>query len=232
MTARGILLVASLTVTGIVVAAQSPAEREMLARIRAEGIERSQALPVFEMLTHEIGPRLTASPGQKRASEWVRSRSAAYGLSNARLEPWKFGRGWTLERLTVEMIEPRYLPLIAYADGWSAATAGEIVAAPVFVGGKTPDEAAGDAGATEGRNRHDAADAHQFRSARPAATERCGLRSGLRGLCDERWSRTEPGCGGRGQPASGQPGGSGAPPGRPPRRRFKRSCARRVPASS
>ncbi len=48
-------------------------------------------------------------------------------MTNVHLEPWKFGRGWTLERLTVEMIEPRYLPLIGYADGWSAATAGEIV---------------------------------------------------------------------------------------------------------
>ena len=63
-------------------------------------------------------------------------------MANARLEPWKFGRGWTLEKLTVEMIEPRYLPLIGYADGWSASTSGEIVAAPVFIGGKSPDEVA------------------------------------------------------------------------------------------
>jgi hypothetical protein len=40
------------------------------------------------------------------------------------------------------MIEPRYLPLIGYADGWSASTSGEIVAAPVWVAGKTPDEIA------------------------------------------------------------------------------------------
>jgi hypothetical protein len=38
------------------------------------------------------------------------------------------------------MIEPRYLPLIGYTDGWSASTAGEIVAAPMFVGGKSPPE--------------------------------------------------------------------------------------------
>jgi hypothetical protein len=140
MTIRSILSVVTVAVGGIVLSAQSPAERDALARIRAEGMERSQVLPVFEMLTQEIGPRLTASPAQKRASEWVRARLAGYGLSNARLEPWKFGRGWTLERLAVEMIEPRYLPLIAYADGWSAPTAGEIVAAPVFVGGRTADE--------------------------------------------------------------------------------------------
>src|SRR5688572_7226315 len=99
---------------GVGISGQSAAEREMLEGIRSEGMERSQVASVFEMLTNEIGPRLTASPAQKRASEFVRERLTAYGLSNARLGPWKFGRGWTLERLTVEMVEPRYFPLIGY----------------------------------------------------------------------------------------------------------------------
>ena len=30
------------------------------------------------------------------------------------------------------MVEPRYLPLLGYADGWSASTSGEIVGAPVL----------------------------------------------------------------------------------------------------
>jgi carboxypeptidase Q len=120
--------------------AQTPSDRDVLARIRAEGLERSQAGPVFDMLTVTIGPRLTASPAHKRAAEWARDRLTSQGLANARLEPWKFGRGWTLEKLTVEMVEPRYLPLIGYADGWSPSTNGEIVAAPVFIGGKSLDE--------------------------------------------------------------------------------------------
>jgi carboxypeptidase Q len=75
---------------------------------------------------------------------------AAYGLSNARLEPWKFGRGWTLEKLTVEMIEPRYLPLVGYADAWSASTPGEVVATPIFIGAKTPHEMAAMRGQLKG----------------------------------------------------------------------------------
>jgi hypothetical protein len=121
-----------------VVIAQS--DRDLLVRIRTEGLEHSQVVPVFDMLTVNIGPRLTASPAHKRAAEWARDRLASYGLENARLEPWKFGRGWTLEKLTVEMVEPRYLPLIGYADGWSSSTAGEIVAAPVFIGSRTSPE--------------------------------------------------------------------------------------------
>jgi carboxypeptidase Q len=122
----------------------------VLERIQDEGLKRSQVGPVFDMLTVTIGPRLTASPAHKRAAEWVRDRLAAYGLSNARLEPWKFGRGWTLEKLTVEMIEPRYLPLVGYADAWSASTPGEVVATPIFIGAKTPHEMAAMRGQLKG----------------------------------------------------------------------------------
>jgi carboxypeptidase Q len=120
----------------------APLDRASLAKLRQQAFENSQAAPVFEMLTTTIGPRLTASPAHKRAAEFARDRLASYGLQNARLEPWKFGRGWSLEKLTVEMIEPRYFPLLAYADGWSNSTPGEIVGAPVLVAGKTPEEIA------------------------------------------------------------------------------------------
>ncbi|HEX3702535.1 MAG TPA: M20/M25/M40 family metallo-hydrolase, partial [Vicinamibacterales bacterium] len=124
---------------GTVVSAQSGAD-PMLAKIRAEGLERSRVAPMFETLTVDIGPRLTASPAHKRAAEFMRDQLAAAGLSNVHLEPWHFGRGWTLEKLTVEMVEPRYLPLIGYADGWSPSTAGDIVAVPVQAGGKTAEQ--------------------------------------------------------------------------------------------
>jgi len=113
---------------------------DIAAKIKSEAIEHSQVVPVFEMFTVTIGPRLTASPAHKRAAEYARDRLASYGLANARLEPWQFGRGWTLEKLTIEMIEPRYQPLIGYADGWSASTNGDIAAAPIWIGGKSPEE--------------------------------------------------------------------------------------------
>ena len=128
----------------------SPLDRESLAKLKQEAFENSQAAPVFEMLTSSIGPRLTASPAHKRAAEYARDRLAGYGLENARLEPWKFGRGWSLEKLTVEMVEPRYFPLLGYADGWSPSTQGEIVAAPVLVAGKTPEQIVAMAAALKG----------------------------------------------------------------------------------
>ena len=56
-------------------------------------MERSQAAAVFNHLTIDIGPRLTASPAHKRAAEWTRDRLRSYGLANVHLEPWTFGRG-------------------------------------------------------------------------------------------------------------------------------------------
>jgi hypothetical protein len=123
-------------------AAASLASAQIAEQIKSEALNHSQVAPVFEMLTVNIGPRLTASPAHKRAAEYARDRLASYGLTNAHLEPWQFGRGWTLEKLTVEMTEPRYLPLIGYADGWSPSTSGELLAAPVWVAGKSPQEIA------------------------------------------------------------------------------------------
>jgi carboxypeptidase Q len=115
---------------------------DTLAKLRVEAMEHSQVVPVFDMFTVTIGPRLTASPAHKRAAEWTREWLASHGLENARLEPFQFGRSWTLEKLTIEMIEPRYMPLIGYADAWSPSTSGEIVAAPVSIAGKSPEEIA------------------------------------------------------------------------------------------
>lgn len=115
--------------------AQSSDDGAIFQKIRSEGAERSQVDTVFNKLTIAIGPRLTASPAYKQAADWTRSQLESYGLTNAHLEPWKFGRGWTMDKISVEMVEPRYQPLIAYADGWSASMPAEIEAAPVSLAG-------------------------------------------------------------------------------------------------
>src|SRR5580704_14765723 len=101
--------------SGTLAFGQAPVDRDTLAKIRAVAMERSQVERVFDEFTVSIGPRLTASPAHKRAAEFARERLASYGLENARLEPFHFGRGWTLEHLTIELTEPRYFPLIGYA---------------------------------------------------------------------------------------------------------------------
>ena len=125
-----------------VVVAQEPVDTAMVARIRAEGLDRSKALETFTYLTTNIGPRLTNSPAHRRAIEWTQQQLRSYGLSNVRTDPFDFGRGWQLERFSIEMIEPRYLPLIAFPRAWSPSTQGKIVAAPVWLPNPTPESMA------------------------------------------------------------------------------------------
>src|SRR6266581_8036041 len=110
---------------------------DMIARIRTEGLQRSRALALYRTLTDEFGARLTGSPAHKQAAQWARDRFAEIGLANPHLEPYEFGRGWQLEHLSVEMTEPRYQPLIAYAEAWTPSTKAVLSGRVVYVGDKT-----------------------------------------------------------------------------------------------
>jgi len=128
--------------TLIALAAQAPpvADASALEQIRREGLEHSQVMRAFDQFVTIIGPRLTGSPAHKAAADWARETLASWGLSGARLEPWRFGRGWVLDRQLIEIIEPRYVLLIGYAEAWSASTPEIIEAKPIWVAGKTAAE--------------------------------------------------------------------------------------------
>ena len=117
--------------------AQESVDTRMIAQIRAEGMERSRVLAIFHHLTNVIGPRLTASPAYKQAADWARSQFESNGLANAHLDSFEFGRGWSLEKLTLELIEPRYFPLIGYPEAWTPSTKGVVEGVPVFLGDKS-----------------------------------------------------------------------------------------------
>lgn len=135
--------IATLVITGSALLWAQPAgvaNPEILERIRHEGTANSQVVAAFDHLVTVIGPRLAGSPQYQAAAEWARDTLTKWGLTNARLEPFEFGRGWVLERQVVELVEPRYMPLIGYAEAWSASMSAEIVGTPVFVGDKTADQ--------------------------------------------------------------------------------------------
>ena len=99
---------------------QQPAEDPMIAKIKDEGMNRSQVMQTLSYLTDVIGPRLTASPGMKRSNEWTRDTLTKWGLQNAHLESWgPFGRGWSLKRFSAQISSPQDIPLIAYPKAWS-----------------------------------------------------------------------------------------------------------------
>jgi len=91
-----------------------------VARIRDEGLNHGQVMQTLSYLTDVIGPRLTGSPNLRRANEWTRERMASWGLANAHLEAWgPFGRGWSMRRFSIQVIEPQTIPLIGYPKAWS-----------------------------------------------------------------------------------------------------------------
>ena len=143
MTGRSLTTVAMFA---LVLAAGQPAltrqanDANVLAQIKKEALDRSQVGAMFSTLTDDFGPRLTASPAFHQAIDWAKERMTAIGLSSVHTETWPFGRGWTLDKLTLEMTAPRYMPLIGYAEAWSPSTAGDIVGTPIMIGGKTPAE--------------------------------------------------------------------------------------------
>ncbi len=130
----------ALSLVATPLAAQEQIDRDMVAKIRAEGFENSHVMEVFNHLTNVIGPRLTNSPGYYEAVEWTRDKMTEWAFEDVHLESWEFGRGWSLERFSVEMLEPRYLPMIGYPEGWSASTRGRLVSEPIMLGGKSAAE--------------------------------------------------------------------------------------------
>ncbi|MBK8465453.1 MAG: M20/M25/M40 family metallo-hydrolase [Chloracidobacterium sp.] len=106
------------------------APKEDIDKIKDEGINRSQVMQTLSYMTDVIGPRLTGSPGLKRANEWTRDTLSKWGLENAQLEPWgPFGRGWTLKKFYAMVDGPTAFPLIAYPKAWSPGT-DTLIAAP------------------------------------------------------------------------------------------------------
>jgi len=100
-------------------AAAKPAA-DPIERIKEEGEKRSQVMATLGTLTDVIGPRLTGSPGLRRANEWTRDQMVRWGLQNGHLEAWgPFGRGWTLKRFSAQVVSPQCIPLIAVPKAWS-----------------------------------------------------------------------------------------------------------------
>jgi hypothetical protein len=115
-----------------------PDPNDPIQRIKDEGMNRSQVMTTLSYLSDVIGPRLTASPGMKRANEWTRDQLTKWGLQNAHLEPWgPFGRGWTLKKFSAQVVEPLAIPLIAYPKAWSPGLNGPLTAEVVYVDART-----------------------------------------------------------------------------------------------
>jgi len=129
-------LLALVAVTGLAAGVLASAQTAVVdpavnARIRTEGLERSQLMRTLHMLTDRFGPRLTGSPNHEQAAAWAIERMGTWGLRNGRLEPWNFDHdGWLNLEASGHLVSPIRDNLVFEVLAWTPSTKG-VVTAPV-----------------------------------------------------------------------------------------------------
>jgi carboxypeptidase Q len=98
----------------------------------AEALERSEVMEDLGYLSDVIGPRLSGSPGMRRANEWTAARFRDYGLTAA-LEAFDFGVTWERGPLSLRIVEPFDRAITAHSWAWTAGTDGKTRKGPVVL---------------------------------------------------------------------------------------------------
>jgi carboxypeptidase Q len=111
---------------------QEAADLAVIDRIKTEAFARSEVMEHLRNLTDVHGPRLTGSPTYEEAAAWAVDRLTSYGVSNAHVERWgPFGRAWSADEYSVELVSPHYARLAAMPLAWSASTPGPLTGEPL-----------------------------------------------------------------------------------------------------
>jgi hypothetical protein len=101
-------------------------------RIFRLGMDSSQVQSLAQTLLDSVGPRLTGSPGMKRASDWVIQSYKSWGIE-ARAEPYGTWRGWRRGTSHIDLVQPRVRSLEGMMLAWSPGTRGRPVTAEAIV---------------------------------------------------------------------------------------------------
>jgi hypothetical protein len=118
----------------LVLNSQETVDLSVVDRIKSEAFGRSQVMEHLRYLTDVHGPRLTASPQFDAAAKWAMDRLTGYGISNVHREPWgPFGRRWSIDEYSVEVVAPYYTRVSAIPLAWSRSTNGPLTGEPIVV---------------------------------------------------------------------------------------------------
>jgi carboxypeptidase Q len=114
----------------------------IVSKIKNEGLNRSQVMHILSMLTDIHGPRLTNSPGFKKAADWSKSTLESWGVQNVYFDNWgeDFGRGWELKKFSLHALSPVYFPVIAYPKAWSPGVKGALQGEAIYLDIKTEED--------------------------------------------------------------------------------------------
>jgi len=97
---------------------------DVATKIRDEAFSHSKVMKILGHLTDNIGPRLTGSPQLLESNKWTRQKFSEWGLKNAHLESFEFGRGWSLNGHQMWMTSPRKVQVNALPISWLPSTDG------------------------------------------------------------------------------------------------------------
>lgn len=97
----------------------------VLERLWREGMERSQAERLAQVLMDSIGPRLSGTAGYTGAVAWLEQTYAGLGIP-ARREEYGTWRGWRRGTLHVDLLAPWVTTLEARFAAWSPGTDGPV----------------------------------------------------------------------------------------------------------
>jgi carboxypeptidase Q len=104
----------------------------VIRRMWEEGMERSQAERLAQVLMDSIGHRLSGSPGFAASGDWLLQRYREWGIP-ARRHEYGTWRGWQEGSLLVNLIAPRVQTLEAHWLAWSPGTGGRSVEGDVVI---------------------------------------------------------------------------------------------------
>lgn len=136
-----------LPVTAPAQVAQESVDLSVVQRIREEGLERSHIEELAHYLTDVNGPRLTGSPGMKRANDWTAATFRGWGLESVTVEPWgEFGRGWEQVNYMGRILTPYRQELPGIPSAWTGSTDGTVRGHAVVVSLETVADVQGYAG--------------------------------------------------------------------------------------
>lgn len=105
----------------------------MVAKIREEGLQRSQVMEFESYIADVLGARLTNSRDMQRAQTWVLSEMKRMGLTNVASEPYMdYGVTWDNEYVSLHMVAPDYQPMVGYPIAHTPGTNGKQTAEAVI----------------------------------------------------------------------------------------------------
>ena len=132
------LVVTFALVQPVPVRAEEKVDLFAVHKLKREAYDNSKVMETLFHLTDVIGPRLAGSPSYKQSADWAVKRLKEFGIDNAKLEAWDFGKGWSYSRFSMHMTEPSISPIIGFPLAWAPGTNGPVTAEVIYAPIQTP----------------------------------------------------------------------------------------------